>query len=63
MQNQWYGFFYIGVIVKDIFNVVIDVVFGVVDIFYGIDKVVVDIWNNFWKDGKVDGIGFNLFRK
>src|SRR4051812_19340614 len=29
-------------------------------------KIVVDIadtWNNFWKDGKADGIGSNLSRK
>src|SRR5690554_7839096 len=30
---------------------------GVVDIFHGIDKAVADTWNNFWKDGKADGIG------
>src|SRR5437899_6111692 len=34
---------------------------GVVDIFHGIDKAVADTWNNFWKDGKADGIG-NSFR-
>src|SRR5205809_7829886 len=33
---------------------------GVVDIFHGIDKAVADTWNNFWKDGKADGIGSNL---
>src|SRR5437762_3185688 len=36
---------------------------GVVDIFHGIDKAVADTWNNFWIDGKVDGIGSNLSRK
>src|SRR5690242_20938466 len=36
---------------------------GVVDIFHGIDKAVADTWNNFWKDGKADGIGSNLSRK
>src|SRR5262249_58651075 len=36
---------------------------GVVDIFHCIDKAVADTWNNFWKDGKADGIGFNLSRK
>jgi hypothetical protein len=35
----------------------------VVDIFHGIDKAVADTWNNFWKDGKADGIGSNLSRK
>src|SRR5215475_7388856 len=35
---------------------------GVVDIFHGIDKAVADTWNNFWKDGKADGIGSNLSR-
>src|SRR5687767_3797876 len=34
---------------------------GVVDIFHGIDKAVADTWNNFWKDGKADGIG-NSFK-
>src|SRR5580704_30841 len=34
-----------------------------VDIFHGIDKAVADTWNNFWKDGKADGIGSNLSRK
>src|SRR5471030_3188838 len=36
---------------------------GVVDFFHGIDKAVADTWNNFWKDGKADGIGSNLSRK
>ena len=27
------------------------------------DKAVADTWNNFWKDGKADGIGSNLSRK
>src|SRR5262245_64114752 len=30
-------------------------------IFHGIDKAVADTWNNFWKDGKADGIGFTVF--
>src|SRR5207302_5567462 len=33
------------------------------DIFHGIDKAVADTWNNFWKDGKADGIGSNLSRR
>src|SRR5436305_3715305 len=48
---------------KDISNVVTDAASGVVDIFHGIDKDVADTWNNFWKDGKADGIGSNLSRK
>src|SRR5437667_9984779 len=48
---------------KDISNVVTDAASGVVDIFHGIDKAVADTWNNFWKDGKADGIGSNLSRK
>src|SRR5437773_7493265 len=40
-----------------------DLASGVVDIFHGIDKAVADTWNNFWKDGKADGIGSNLSRK
>src|SRR4051812_34347171 len=47
---------------KDISNVVTDAASGVVDIFHGIDKAVADTWNNFWKDGKADGIGSNLSR-
>ena len=48
---------------KNISNVVTDAASGVVDIFHGIDKAVADTWNNFWKDGKADGIGSNLSRK
>src|SRR5262249_62110049 len=44
-------------------SVVTDAASGVVDIFHGIDKAVADTWNNFWKDGKADGIGSNLSRK
>src|SRR4051794_22477352 len=54
---------YIGATAKDISNVVTDAASGVVDIFHGIDKAVADTWNNFWKDGKADGIGSNLSRK
>ena len=28
-----------------------------------IDKACAGKWNNFWKDGKADGIGSNLSRK
>src|SRR5256885_13236552 len=38
-----------------------DAASGVVDIFHGIDKAVADTWNNFWKDGKADGIGSTVF--
>src|SRR5580658_3989528 len=62
-QNQRYGFSHIGATAKDISNVVTDAASGVVDIFHGIDKAVADTWNNFWKDGKADGIGSNLSRK
>src|SRR6266436_3413913 len=62
-QNQRYGSAHIGATAKDISNVVTDAASGVVDIFHGIDKAVADTWNNFWKDGKADGIGSNLFRK
>src|SRR5437899_5554814 len=34
-----------------------------VNIFHSIVKAVADTWNNFWKDGKADGIGSNLSRK
>src|SRR5260370_1235460 len=56
-QNQRYGSSHIGATAKDISNVVTDAASGVVDIFHGIDKAVADTWNNFWKDGKADGIG------
>src|SRR6266700_118823 len=63
LQNQRYGSSHIGATAKDISNVVTDAAYGVVDIFHGIDKAVADTWNNFWKDGKADGIGSNLTRK
>src|SRR5437868_6271038 len=62
-QNQRYSSSHIGATAKDISNVVTDAASGVVDIFHGIDKAVADTWNNFWKDGKADGIGSNLSRK
>src|SRR6267142_471539 len=62
-QNQRYGSSHLGATAKDISNVVTDAASGVVDIFHGIDKAVADTWNNFWKDGKADGIGSNLSRK
>src|SRR6476646_3460503 len=62
-QNQRYGSSHIGATAKDISNVVTDAASGVVDIFHGSDKAVADTWNNFWKDGKADGIGSNLSRK
>src|SRR5260370_16120592 len=62
-QNQRYGSSHIGATAKDISSVVTDAASGVVDIFHGIDKAVADTWNNFWKDGKADGIGSNLSRK
>src|SRR5262245_6136301 len=57
--------FWIGRAVQQerVSNVVTDAASGVVDIFHGIDKAVADTWNNFWKDGKADGIGSNLSRK
>src|SRR5207247_532947 len=68
--NEWEAFkkvistsSHIGATAKDISNVVTDAASGVVDIFHGIDKAVADTWNNFWKDGKADGIGSNLSRK
>src|SRR6267378_3577093 len=62
-QNQRYGSSHIGATATDISNVVTDAASGVVDIVHGIDKAVADTWNNFWKDGKADGIGSNLSRK
>src|SRR5699024_4140241 len=62
-QNQRYGSSHIGDTAMDISNVVTDAASVVVDIFHGIDKAVADTWNNFWKEGKADGIGSNLSRK
>src|SRR5712672_3763435 len=62
-QNQRYGSSHIVATAKNISNVFTDAASGVVDIFHGIDKAVADTWNNFWKDGKADGIGSNLSRK
>src|SRR4051812_43540724 len=62
-EDQRYGSSHSGATAKDISNVVTDAASGVVDIFHGIDKAVADTWNNFWKDGKADGIGSNLSRK
>src|SRR5207245_1107562 len=62
-QNKRNSSSHIGATAKDISNVVTDAASGVVDIFHGIDKAVADTWNNFWKDGKADGIGSNLSRK
>src|SRR5258708_2806327 len=62
-QNQRYVSSHICATAKDISNVVTYAASGVVDIFHGIDKAVADTWNNFWKDGKADGIGSNLSRK
>src|SRR5580692_10028175 len=55
-QNQRHGSSHIGATAKDISNVVTDAASGVVDIFHDIEKAVADTWNNFWKDGKADGI-------
>src|SRR5688500_15055524 len=62
-QNQRNGSSHIGATAKDVSSVVTDGASGVDDIFYGIDEAVPDTWNNFWKDGKADGIGSNLSRK
>src|SRR5699024_5732395 len=62
-QNQRYCSSHIRVHAKDISNVVTDAAYGMFDIFHGIDTAVAHTWNNFWKDGKADGIGSNLSRK
>src|SRR5712672_4811031 len=62
-QNQRCGSSHIGATAKDISHVVTGAASGVVDIFHGMYKAVADTWNNFWKDGKADGIGSNLSRK
>src|SRR5699024_12653966 len=61
-QNQRYGSYHIGVTSKDIFNVVTDAAYCVVDIFHGIDKAVYDTWNNLCIDGKAEYTGYSLFR-
>src|SRR5207244_3617012 len=62
-QNQRYGSSHIGANAKDISNVITDAASGVFNIFNSIDKAVADTCKNFWKDGKADGIGYNLSRK
>src|SRR5690625_1802108 len=62
-QNQRYGSSHSDTTVKDNTNVFSNDVSVEVDIFIDIDKAVDDTWNNFWKDGKADGIGSNLSRK
>src|SRR5580704_2447506 len=62
-QNQLYGSSHIGATAKDISNVVTYAASRLVDMFHRIDNAVADTWNNFWKDGKADGIGSNLSRK
>src|SRR5690606_41924335 len=62
-QNQRYGSSHIGATAKDMSTGVTAAASGVVDIFHGIDKAVGDTWDNFWKDGRADGIGSNLSRK
>src|SRR5690625_7367761 len=62
-QNQRYGSSHIGATAKDMSNVVTDAAAGGVDIFHGSDKAVAGTWNNFWKDGKADGMGSNRSRK
>ena len=44
---------------KDVSNVISDASSGIVDYFRGIDKSVADAWNNYFKDGKSDGISSN----
>src|SRR3712207_1847515 len=62
-QNHRYASSHISATAKDISNVLTDAASGVVDSYHGIDKAVADTWNNFWKVGKADAIGFNLSRK
>src|SRR5690625_6866835 len=59
-QNQRYGSSHIGATAKDISNVVTDAAFGVVDIFFGIVKAVVDVLYNFWQESKGERIGCTL---
>ena len=61
--NKRYGYSHIGATAKDISNVVTDAATGVFDIINGIDKAVADTCNNFWKDGKADGIVSKITRK
>src|SRR3989449_9142902 len=62
-RNSGNGSFLIGATAKEISNVVSNAASSVIEIFHGIDKTIADTWNNFWKDGKADGIGSNLSRK
>lgn len=63
VQNSRYASSQVGKTAKDISNVITDASSSIVDYFRGIDKAVADTWNNYWKDGKADGIGSNMSRK
>lgn len=63
VQNSRYASSQVGKTAKDISNVISDASSGIVDYFHGIDKAVLDTWNNYWKDGKADGVGSNMSRK
>lgn len=63
VQNSRYASSQVGKTAKDISNVISDASSGIVDYFRGIDKAVADTWNDYWKDGKADGIGSNMSRK
>lgn len=59
VQNSRYASSQVGKTAKDVSNVISDASSGIVDYFRGIDKSVADAWNNYFKDGKSDGISSN----
>ncbi|QBZ71565.1 minor spike protein [Escherichia phage Lilleto] len=63
VQNSRYASSQVGKTAKDVSNVISDASSGIVDYFRGVDKAVADTWNNYWKDGKADGVGSNMSRK
>src|SRR5699024_4684723 len=62
-QNQRHACSHIGTTGKDISYVVSDAATGVVDICHGINTALAVTWNNFWKEGKANGIGYNVSKK
>ena len=63
VQNSRYASSEVGKTAKDAANVITDAASGIVDYFHGLDKAVADTWNDFWADGKADGVGSNMSRK
>jgi hypothetical protein len=60
VQNSRYASSQVGKTAKDVSNAVTDTASSIVDYFRGIDNKVAETYNNYFKDGKSDGIGSNI---